>query len=42
MSIKIKTFTGSGSCDVREESIKDSRDRLVNVEVTTVADECVK
>ena len=40
--IKVKTFTGSGSFDVREEMIKDSTDLLDNVEVTTVADECVK
>ena len=39
---KIKTFTGSGSFDVREEMIKDSKDLLDNVEVTTVAQECVK
>ena len=41
-NIKIKTFTGSGSFDVREEMLKDSKDLLDNVEVTTVADECVK
>ena len=40
--IKVKTFTGSGSFDVREEMLKDSKDLLDNVEVTTVADECVK
>ena len=39
---KVKVFTGSGSFDVREEMIKDSKDLLDNVEVTTVADECVK
>ena len=39
---KIKTFTGSGSFDVREEMLKDSTDLLDNVEVTTVAQECVK
>ena len=38
----IKTFTGSGSFDVREEMIKDSTDLLDNVEVTTIAQECVK
>ena len=32
--IKIKTFTGSGSFDVREEMLKDSTDLLDNVEVT--------
>ena len=41
-NIKIKTFTGSGSFDVREEMLKDSKDLLDNVEVTTVAQECVK
>jgi hypothetical protein len=35
-NIKIKTFTGSGSFDVREEMLKDSKDLLDNVEVTTV------
>ena len=40
--IKVKTFTGSGSFDVREEMIKDSTDLLDNVEVTTIAQECVK
>jgi hypothetical protein len=39
---KVKVFTGSGSCDVREEMLKDSKDLLDNVEVTTVADQCVK
>ena len=39
---KIKTFTGSGSFDVREEMLKDSTDLLDNVEVTTIAQECVK
>ena len=39
---KIKVFTGSGSFDVREEMVKDSKDLLDNVEVTTVAQECVK
>ena len=40
--IKVKTFTGSGSFDVREEMLKDSTDLLDNVEVTTIAQECVK
>ena len=40
--IKVKTFTGSGSFDVRDEMLKDSKDLLDNVEVTTVAQECVK
>ena len=39
---KVKVFTGSGSFDVREEMLKDSKDLLDNVEVTTVADQCVK
>ena len=44
MSVKqnIKVFTGSGSFDVRKEMLKDSKDLLDNVEVTTVAQECVK
>ena len=43
MSIKqkIKTFTGSGSFDIRDEMINDSKDFLDNVEVTTIAQECV-
>ena len=40
--IKVKTFTGSGSFDVRQEMLKDSTDLLDNVEVTTIAQECVK
>ena len=40
--VKIKTFTGSGSFNVREEMLKDSKDLLDDVEVTTVAQECVK
>ena len=39
---KIKTFTGSGSFDVREEMLKDSKDLLDSVEVTTIAAECQK
>ena len=44
MSVKqnIKVFTGSGTFDVRKEMLKDSKDLLDNVEVTTVAQECVK
>ena len=38
----VKVFTGSGSFDVREEMLKDSTDLLDNVEVTTIAQECVK
>ena len=41
-SMTTKVFTGSGSFDVREEMIKDSTDLLDNVEVTTIAQECVK
>ena len=41
MSTKIKTFTGSGSFDIRDEMINDSKDFLDNVEVTTIAQECV-
>ena len=40
--IKVKTFTGSGSFNVRDEMLKDSKDLLDNVEVTTVAQECAK
>ena len=40
--IKIKTFTGSGSFDIREEMLKDTNDLIDNVEVTTIAQECVK
>ena len=40
--IKVKTFTGSGSFDIREEMLKDSKDLLDDVEVSTVAQECVK
>ena len=39
---KIKVFTGSGTFDIQKEMLKDSKDLLDNVEVTTVADECVK
>jgi len=39
---KVKVFTGSGSFDVREEMLEDSKDLLDNVEVTTVADQCIK
>ena len=40
-SVQFKKFTGSGSFDVREEMLKDSTDLLDNVEVTTIAQECV-
>ena len=39
--IKIKTFTGSGSFDIRDEMINDSKDFLDTIEVTTIAQECV-
>ena len=39
--VKIKTFTGSGSFDVREEMLEDSKDMLDNVEVTDIAQQCV-
>jgi hypothetical protein len=41
-SVQFKKFTGSDSFDVREEMLKDSTDLLDDVEVTTVAQECVK
>ena len=37
----VKTFTGSGSFDIRDEMINDSKDFLDTVEVTTIAQECV-
>ena len=39
---KIKVFTGSGTFDILKEMLKDSKDLLDNVEVTTIAQECVK
>jgi hypothetical protein len=39
---KIKVFKGSGSFDIREEMINDSKDFLDNVEITTIAQECIK
>ena len=39
--VKIKTFTGSGSFDVREEMLEDSKDMLDNVEVTDIAQQCL-
>ena len=41
MATKIKTFTGSGSFDIRDEMINDSKDFLDTIEVTTIAQECV-
>ena len=42
MSTKIKTFTGSGTFDVRSEMLKDTSDMLDNVEITDIAQQCVK
>ena len=39
---KVKVFTGSGSFNIHDEMIKDSNDLLDNVEITTIAAECVK
>ena len=41
MTTKIKTFTGSGSFDVREEMLKDTKDMLDEIEVTDIAEQCV-
>ena len=41
MNIKVKTFTGSGSFDVRSEMLKDTKDMLDNVEITDIAQQCV-
>ena len=40
--IKAKTFTGSGTFNIAEEMVKDSKDLLDSVEVTTIAAECQK
>ena len=39
---KIKVFTGSGSFNIQDEMLKDSTDLLDNVEITTIAAECIK
>ena len=39
---KVKTFTGSGTFNIAEEMVKDSKDLLDSVEVTTIAAECQK
>ena len=39
--VKIKTFTGSGSFNVREEMLKDTKDMLDEIEVTDIAEQCV-
>ena len=41
MSTKIKTYTGSGTFDVRSEMLKDTKDMLDNVEITDIAQQCV-
>ena len=41
MSTKVKTFTGSGTFDVRSEMLKDTSDMLDNVEITDIAQQCV-
>ena len=42
MKTRNQTITTSPNFDVRDEMLKDSKDLLDNVEVTTVAQECVK
>ncbi len=42
MVSKVKVFTGSGSFNIQDEMLKDSTDLLDNVEVTTIAAECIK
>ena len=39
--VKVKTFTGSGSFNVRNEMLKDTKDLLDNVEITDIAKQCV-
>ena len=39
---KVKVFTGSGSFNIQDAMLKDSKDLLDNVEVTTIAQECVR
>ena len=39
---KVKVFTGSGSFNIQDEMLKDSKDLLDNIEVTTIAQECVR
>ena len=39
---KVKVFTGSGSFNIKDEMLKDSTDLLDNVEITTIAAECIK
>ena len=41
MSTKVKTFTCSGTFDVRSEMLKDTSDMLDNVEITDIAQQCV-
>ena len=42
MSTKTKVYTGSGTFDVRSEMLKDTSDMLDNVEMTDIAQQCVK
>jgi len=42
MVSKVKVFTGSGSFNIQDEMLKDSTDLLDNVEITTIAAECIK
>ena len=37
---KVKVFTGSGTFNILEEMVKDSKDLLNSVEVTTIVAEC--
>ena len=39
--VKTKTFTSSGTFDVRDEMLKDTKDLLDNVEITDIAQQCV-
>ena len=42
MSTKTKVYTGSGTFDIRSEMLKDTSDMLDNVEMTDIAQQCVK
>ena len=41
MSTKVKTFTGDGTFNIRNEMLKDTSDMLDNVEMTDIAQQCV-
>ena len=41
MSTKTKVYTGSGTFNVREEMLKDTKDMLDEIEVTDIAEQCV-